>query len=157
MDCVLPGSSVHGVLQARVLEWVAISFSRGSSRPRDRTRVSCTAGRFFTDWSTRDISTFIVLLDYLRVHFMRVATTGYDIYRCLLSSWDNSSNLEVGSVNICWRNESLETMPLLLLEMNPWEEQPNPVAITTLSSRGCCLGEKVFPWDQVCFRVSPLH
>ena len=42
------GSSVHGILQARILEWVAIPFSRGSSRPRDRTRVSCIAGGFFT-------------------------------------------------------------------------------------------------------------
>ena len=40
-DCSLPGSSLHGILQARVLEWVAISFSRGSSWPRDRTQVSC--------------------------------------------------------------------------------------------------------------------
>ena len=47
MDCSLPGSSVHGIFQARVLEWVAISFSRGSSQPRDRTRVSCIAGRCF--------------------------------------------------------------------------------------------------------------
>ena len=43
-----PGSSVHGILQARILEWVAISFSRGSSRPRDRTLFSCIAGGFFT-------------------------------------------------------------------------------------------------------------
>ena len=48
MDCSLPGSSVHGILQARILEWVAILFFRGSSQPRDRTQVSCTAGRFFT-------------------------------------------------------------------------------------------------------------
>ena len=54
MDCSLPGSSVHGILQARVLEWVAISFSRGSSRPRDRTQVSCIAGRFFTNWANRE-------------------------------------------------------------------------------------------------------
>ena len=47
MDCSLPGSSLHGILQARVLEWVAISFSRGSSRPRDRTWVSCIPGRCF--------------------------------------------------------------------------------------------------------------
>ena len=39
---------VHGILRARVLEWVAFPFSRGSSRPRDRTQVSCIAGRFFT-------------------------------------------------------------------------------------------------------------
>ena len=48
MDCSLPGSSVHGISQARILEWVAISFSRGSSRPRDRTPVSHIAGRRFT-------------------------------------------------------------------------------------------------------------
>ena len=48
MDCSLPGSSLHGILQARVLKWVAISFSRGSSRPRKRTQVSCIAGRRFT-------------------------------------------------------------------------------------------------------------
>jgi len=48
MDCSLPGSSVHGILQARILEWVVIPFSRGSSRPRDQTWVSCTAGRFFS-------------------------------------------------------------------------------------------------------------
>ena len=41
MDCSPPGSSVHGVLQARILEWVAISFSRGSSQPRNQTWVSC--------------------------------------------------------------------------------------------------------------------
>ena len=48
MDCSSPGFSIHGILQARVLEWVAISFSRGSSWPRDQTRFSCIAGRFFT-------------------------------------------------------------------------------------------------------------
>ena len=48
MDCSLPGSSVRGIFQARVLEWVAIPFSRGSSQARDRTQVSHTAGGFFT-------------------------------------------------------------------------------------------------------------
>ena len=47
MDCSPPGSSVHGVLQTRILVWVAISFSRGSSPPRNGTWVSCIAGRFF--------------------------------------------------------------------------------------------------------------
>ena len=50
---ITPASSAHGIFLARVLEWVAISFSRRSSRPRDRTRVSCTAGWFFTNWATR--------------------------------------------------------------------------------------------------------
>ena len=48
IDCSPPGSSVHGILQARILEWVAISFFKGSSQLRDRTWVSCIAGRFFT-------------------------------------------------------------------------------------------------------------
>ena len=52
LDCSPPGSSVHGIFQAGILEWVAIPFSRGSSQPRDRTRVSCIAGRFFTIWTT---------------------------------------------------------------------------------------------------------
>ena len=54
MDCSLPGSSVHGVFQATVLEWAAISFSRGSSRPKGRIRVSHIAGRCFTVWATRE-------------------------------------------------------------------------------------------------------
>ena len=54
MDCSLPGSLVHGILQARVLEWVAISFSRGSSWPGDRTWVSCLPGRRFNLWATRE-------------------------------------------------------------------------------------------------------
>ena len=49
----LPGSSVHGILQARILEWVAISFSQGSPQLRDQTWVSYIAGRFFTVWATR--------------------------------------------------------------------------------------------------------
>ena len=54
MNCSPPGSSVSGILQARILEWVAIPFSRGSSQPRDWTWVSCIAGRFFTIWATRE-------------------------------------------------------------------------------------------------------
>ena len=54
MDCSCPGSSVHGILQAEVLEWVAIPFSRGSSHPRAQTQVSCIVGRFFTFWITKE-------------------------------------------------------------------------------------------------------
>ena len=46
--------TVHGILQARILEWVAFPFSRGSSQPRDWTQVSCTAGEFFPSWATRE-------------------------------------------------------------------------------------------------------
>ena len=56
MDCSLSVSSVHGIFQARVLEWIAISFSRESSQRRNRTQVSCIAGRRFTVWATREVS-----------------------------------------------------------------------------------------------------
>ena len=52
MDCSLPGSSIHGILQIRILEWIDILFSRGSSWPRDCTRVSYIAGRLFIIWAT---------------------------------------------------------------------------------------------------------
>ena len=54
VDWGLPGSSVHGIFQARVLEWIAISFSRGSSWPRDRTWFPHIVGRRFTVWATRE-------------------------------------------------------------------------------------------------------
>ena len=54
VDCSLPRSFLHVILQARILEWVAISFSRGSSWPRDRTQVSHIAGRHFNLWATRE-------------------------------------------------------------------------------------------------------
>ena len=53
MNCSPPGSSVHGILQARIVEWVAMPFSRGSFQPKDRTQVSHIVGRFFTVWATK--------------------------------------------------------------------------------------------------------
>ena len=52
--CNIMDYRVHGILQARILEWVAIPFSRGSSQPKDRTEVSLTAGRFLTNWAKRE-------------------------------------------------------------------------------------------------------
>ena len=62
MDCNLPGSSIHVIFQARVLEWVAISCPRGSFRPRDRTQVSSIAGRRFTIWATREVWSLLKFL-----------------------------------------------------------------------------------------------
>ena len=62
MDCSPSGSSVHEISQTRILEWVTISSSRGSSQLRDWTWVSYTAGRFFTIWATREAFSGMVLL-----------------------------------------------------------------------------------------------
>ena len=59
MDCSLPGSSIRGIFQERVLEWVAISFSRGSSQSRDQTWVSHIVGRHFTIWATREAHIYV--------------------------------------------------------------------------------------------------
>ena len=61
LDCSLSGSSVHGILQARILEWVAMPSSRGSSSHRDQICVSCTAGGFFTHCVIREAAITITL------------------------------------------------------------------------------------------------
>ena len=94
MDYSLPGSSLHGILQARVLKWVAISFSRGSSQPRDWTQVSCIPGRHFNLWATREAplplsppySICLFLSDFILVwysfRFIHVAATVSFIIFC---------------------------------------------------------------------------
>ena len=59
-----PWTVVHGILQARILEWVAFTFSRGSSQPRDPTGVSCIAVRFFTNWAIREMLWIMKMVDY---------------------------------------------------------------------------------------------
>ena len=65
MDHLPPGSSIHGILQARMLEWVAMPSSRVSSQPWGRTCVSWIAGRFFTNWATREYMEYMVLYKYI--------------------------------------------------------------------------------------------
>ena len=77
MACSLLGFSVHGIFQARILEWVTISFSRRSSQPRDWTRVSCIVGKRFTIWATREaVSVFYFILFFFKRHS-----------KCLLILW----------------------------------------------------------------------
>ena len=68
VDCNPPGSSVLGILQERILEWVAIPLSRGSFPPKDRTQVSYITGRFFTIWATRE--TPDLSQRFHKMHFM---------------------------------------------------------------------------------------
>ena len=75
MDCSPPGSSVPGILQANILEWVAIPFSRGSSWPRDRNQVFCFAGRFFASESH---SNFML---YLKANFSPGNWMGNDLFK----------------------------------------------------------------------------
>ena len=82
MDCSLPGSSFHGIFQARVLEWVATAFSRGSSRPRDWTHISCIGRWVLYHWATREASVqinsfqIIINLDFF-IHIKRLGHGSY--------------------------------------------------------------------------------
>ena len=80
MDCNPPGSVVPGILQARTLEWVAISFSRRSSQTGDATQVSCTAGRFFTIWATTEAQVWLYVCSLL---FFTFCTEIHLTYVCM--------------------------------------------------------------------------
>ena len=87
MDCSPSGSSVHGILQARILEWVAISSSRGSSQPRDRTWVSRIADRFFTIWA--NVSFYLLTTTGHLTFFLKFTSGGvrYRSHSCDLFLW----------------------------------------------------------------------
>ena len=86
MDCNPPGSVVPGILQARTLEWVAISFSRRSSQTGDATQVSCTAGRFFYHLSHhRSPSVVVCMIIILHILYWDIL----DLCACLLSRFSH--------------------------------------------------------------------
>ena len=109
IDYSLPGSSAHGIFQARILEWVAISFSRGSSPPGDRTQVSSIAGRRFTIWATREVLTSWLPWPHYkssswqtRWYSSDLRTIGSDRYNhgeaccscyCIPSSWNQTADV----------------------------------------------------------------
>ena len=109
MDCSPPDSSVHGILQVRILEWVAISFCRGSSPPRNRTQVFWTAGKFFSVWATREATREAT---YIRV-VLRSYFTLYE--QNFLFSWEPHILIS----NILWWYPELLTRFWPLYEMRP--------------------------------------
>ena len=106
-NCTPPGSSVYGILQARILEWVAIPFSRGSSQPRDRTLVSRITGRFFTVWATgKSLPRLLSLIKRFRV-YMVIAPWGQGLYcsQFCIHSACHCACLGQNSINGCSVNE----------------------------------------------------
>ena len=98
MDCHWSGSSDHGVLQARVLEWVATPFSRGSSWPRDWTQVSHIAGRFFTIWAIRKAPLNLGILQARILAWIAISLSGGSSYP-VIESW--SPILQADSLPLC--------------------------------------------------------
>ena len=101
MDCSPPGFSIHGILQTRILEWVAISFSRGSSWSKNQAQASCITGRFLTFWATKNTQSrnrrcfhFVLLLQQI--------TTNFWLKQCtfiVLVSWRDPQS---GFLKVLW-------------------------------------------------------
>ena len=96
MDCSLPGSSIHGISQARILEWVAISFSRVSSWPRDQTCVSCIGRWILYHWATWEAPPLIIADD--NKYGMMIMTTSYWAL-CVYIKSDRKTKSNIGC---CW-------------------------------------------------------
>ena len=110
MDCSPPGSSVRGILQARILEWVAIPFSKGSSQPRDWTQVSCIAGRLKTLYQ---LSYREVPLKQIFLHLLSLPTV-------LLSGILLTACLPRSSVHEILQTRILEWVVVSLSRKMPW-------------------------------------
>ena len=118
LDCSPPGSSVHGILQARILERVAILFFKASSQPRDWTYVSCIAGRFFTIWAIREAS-YYPISKTLHLHSLQIQSSTRNV---VPSIWGRTvlghhtvKTLQIKSSNFNWMRESGEAV----MELRP--------------------------------------
>ena len=160
MDCRLPGSSVHGIFQARILDWVAISFSRGSSLPRYRTRVSHTAGRLFTIWATREapkmliknIKTILCILFNIKKNIknninISAQNRHRNIYKNnILNHW----NLEESHIGIHIRNLDCPLWATCLLRSKAVDEEKcynfyfTRIEPTRMENKGNWLGNQAF-------------
>ena len=119
MDCSPPGSSVHGILQARVPEWGTIAFSRRSSRPRDGTWVSRIVGRCFTVWVTREVCLWLTHSKIIKWKYH-----------------NNKLMLEKGENKKKWSTYIYSCMYLSTRQI--WSKYSKKVTYLNLGSRGIC-------------------
>ena len=119
-DCSPPSSSVHGILQARILKWVAILFSKGSSWPRDWTWILRIAGRFFTIWATR----------------------GYNYYSLLASG--EQSNMKC--LRLFRRNASSDFLTHLVFDYLEWYPGPKLMLFSSQWEFSCTAYVSIAEW-----------
>ena len=137
MDYRPPGSFVLGILQARIMEWVAVTSSRGSSRPRDRIPVHCIAGRFFAIWATKEAHRQQYLGSNLSSACGWPWTSCLDSVSLLSHLWDTSAYV--------WRRRWHPTLVLLPGESHGWRR------LVDCSPWGC---EELDMTEQLPFQFS---
>ena len=97
----VPGSSVHGIPQARILEWLAVPFSRGSSKSRDGTQISHITGGFFTIWTTREASNNLRSLNFI---MYKISPQTFWLQELLIHTKNKQTNKQT---KICWLQRAL--------------------------------------------------
>ena len=141
MDCNLPDSSVHRILQSRTLEWGAVPSSRGSSQPRDQTQVSVIAGRFFTVWITGK--------DLYHIGFLQMLSLSW-LMRFAL--WERLSPVSpIGGCQMCGR-DGLSQAPCLSPRTLPIRSGDTAAAL----AGSCRLGSTLQASPASCSQFSPL-
>ena len=131
MDYSPSGSSVHGILQARIVEWVAMPSSRGSSQLRDQTQVSCIAGGFFTVWATREAlrrlkgSANIPLEFYLIFNLHKTIFWKIGTFKCHIQNGSpiEARNMLHGLLRLNLLVQPSEHMKLLLVTEMEWRPE----------------------------------
>ena len=103
--------TVHGILQARILEWVAFPFCRRSSWPRDWTQVSHIAGRFFTSWATREAQIESTTSQFCIFLVINIKTLTYKL--CLPTDADLITSVPLTASCLLWTRQKLSTLPLV--------------------------------------------
>ena len=121
MDCSPPGSSVHGIFQARTLEWVAIAFPRGSSWPRDQTRFYCISRLIIYHSATREVSTWVIRSDQsLSCVWLFATPLEITARQASLSITNSRSSLRLTSIeSVMPSSHLILCRPLLLLPPIP--------------------------------------
>ena len=145
MDCSLPGSSIYGILQARILEWVAVSYSRVSSWPRNRTQVSCITGSFFTDWAMREAPSSEYsnpILHCFIAQILPALATGSSLRLGLVSLWCASSFCFIlFYFLIFWHCKMLQASPVILF---------SSFQFSSVQFSHSVMSNSVTPWTAAC-------
>ena len=121
--CVPMDYTVHGILQARILEWVAFPFSSGSSQPRNWTRVSCIAGGFFTNWAMKEVKLLIKAPFVASLTILGRSLQSLEFLPSSPQSWlfvsDGLGSREQGEASFCniLRKITLQTLKLALTKI----------------------------------------
>ena len=139
-----PGSTVYGIFWARILQWAAVSSSKGSSRPRDQTWTSCIAGRFFTIWAIKEVPSLWIIIDK-SIHSIKLHKSAY--FPCTLFMIQVVIFFSNGRSHMRWMWAQLgivSSFSLSPLSMNTEDIIPVWRGSEGMRSGSACLGAPVF-------------